>query len=75
MDKMEIMQGIIEENIEWFWNNDTLVDCETNTMKLWNGFKVWCMQNCMEIFNDTEESVIDKLIDKNYPNWIDKKVF
>lgn len=74
MDKMEILQGIIQENIEWFWNNDPFVDSETNMAKLWDGFKVWCVQNCLEIFNDLEESVVDRLVDQNYSNWKDKQI-
>ena len=74
MDKMEILNGIIEENIDWFWNNDPLVSCETNMTKLWNGFKVWCVQNCMEIFDSLGETVIEKAVDQNYSNWVDKKI-
>jgi len=75
MDKMEILQGIIEENIEWFWHNDSLVSHETNMGKLWDGFKVWCVQNCLEIFNDLEESVVDRLVEQNYSNWVNKQIF
>lgn len=75
MDKIEILNGIIEENIEWFWNNDSIVDCETNTMNLWKAFKSWCMQNCTEVFDDLEESIIEKAIDNNFDIWIDKKIF
>jgi hypothetical protein len=75
MDKMEILQGIIEENIEYFWNNDPIIDYETNMTKLWNAFKIWCMQNCLEIFNTLEESTIEKMIDKSYSNWTNKKPF
>lgn len=75
MDKMEILNGIIEENIEWFWSNDPMVDRETNMSKLWDAFKVWCVQNCMEIVNGLEESIIDRAVDRNYNNWLDKKIF
>ena len=75
MDKLEILNGIIEENIEWFWNNDPIVSYETNTMKLWDAFKVWCVQNCAEIFDNLEESIIEKIIDNNFDSWIDKKIF
>ena len=74
MDKMEILQGIIEENIEWFWYNDPLVDCEFDMSKLWDGFKVWCTQNCLEVFSDLDESVVDKAVDNNYHNWENKKI-
>ena len=73
MNKMEILQGIIEENIEWFWGNDSLVSYETDITKLWNGFKVWCVQNCLEIVNGLEESVVDKAVERNYSNWLDRK--
>lgn len=75
MDKMEILNGIIEENIDWFWNNDSIVSYETNMSKLWDAFKVWCVQNCLEVISGLEESIIDKAVDKNYNNWLDKKIF
>ena len=75
MDKVEILNGIIEENIDWFWNNDPLVDCETNMEKLWKGFKAWCIQNCLEVVDGAEESVISKAVDRNYSNWADKQMF
>ena len=75
MDKMEIFQGIIEENIEWFWHNDPMVDYETDTEKLWNGFKTWCVQNCLEVFDDIEESVVAKMVEANYSNWLEAKWF
>jgi hypothetical protein len=67
---MEILQGIIEENIDWFWNNDSIVDHETNMSKLWDAFKVWCVQNCKEIFDDLDETIIDEAVDQNYNKWI-----
>lgn len=73
-EKMEILQGIIEENIDYFWNNDSIVSYETNMRKLWDAFKVWCMQNCTELFDDIEESIIDNLIDQNYYSWVDKHI-
>lgn len=75
MDKLEILNGIIEENIEWFWNNDSIVSCETNMSKLWEAFKVWCMQNCLEIFNDLDETIVENAVDKNYSNWVNKQIF
>lgn len=73
-NKLEMLNGIIEENIEWFWNNDSIVSYETSKSKLWNAFKVWCIQNCMEIFDGLDESVVEKAVDKNYDNWLDKKI-
>lgn len=75
MDKIEVLNGIIGENIEWFWNNDSIVSYETNMSKLWDAFKVWCVQNCLEIFNDLDESVVEKTIEENYSNWISKQIF
>lgn len=75
MDKIEILNGIIEENIDWFWNNDSIVDCETNMSKLWDAFKVWCVQNCMEVIGNIDEIIVDKAVDRNYNNWLDKKIF
>lgn len=75
MDRMEILQGIIEENIEWFWNNDPIVDRETNMTKLWDAFKVWCVQNCLEIMDSLGKHVAERAVDRNYNNWLDKKIF
>ena len=75
MDKMEILNGIIEENIDWFWGNDSIVSYETNMEKLWSAFKVWCVQNCLELFDNLDESVIEKAVDRNYNNWLDKQIF
>ena len=72
---MKILQGIIEENIEWFWGNDSIVSYETNISKLWSAFKVWCVQNCMEVLDNLDESIISKVVDRHYHNWLDKKIF
>lgn len=70
MNKIEKINEIIQENIQFFWNNDPLVlDYETEAIILWDGFKVWCMQNCLEVFDDLEESVIEEVINNNYTNW------
>lgn len=75
MDKIEILNGIIEENIDYFWNNDSIASYETDIIKLWDAFKVWCVQNCKELFNNLDESVIEKAVDRNYNNWLDKQIF
>lgn len=75
MDKMEILQGIIEENIDWFWNNDSIVSYETNMMKLWEAFRVWCVQNCSEVLGNLDISIIERAVARNYNNWLDKKIF
>ena len=75
MDKMEILQGVIEENIEWFWGNDSIVSYETDMSKLWNAFEVWCVQNCKEIFDNLKESIIKKAVDRSYNDWVNKKIF
>lgn len=84
MNKMELLQGIIEDNIEWFWSedniewfwsNDPMVSYETDMMKLWDAFKVWCVQNCLEVLSYFEESVVEKAVDENYSNWVDKQIF
>lgn len=74
MDKIKILNGIIEENIEWFWNNDPIVSYETDIIKLWDAFKVWCVQNCLEVVDGLEESIVEKAVDKSYSNWADKKL-
>ena len=73
MDKTKVLNGIIEENIDWFWNNDSIVSYETDMIKLWDAFKVWCVQNCLEVLDGVEESIVNKVIDQNYNNWVDKK--
>ena len=75
MDKMEILNGINEENIDWFWNNDSIVSYETDMIKLWDAFKVWCVQNCLEVLDGLDESIIDKEVDRNYNNWLNKQIF
>lgn len=75
MDKMEILNGIIEENIEWFWSNDSIVSYETNMSKLWNAFKVWCVQNCLEVVSGLDKAIVDKEVDRSYNHWLNKKVF
>lgn len=75
MNKMEILNGIIEENIDWFWNNDSIVSYETDMTKLWNAFKSWCVLNCMEVVDGLSEAVIDEVVDENYNNWLDNKPF
>lgn len=75
MDKMEILNGIIEENIDWFWNNDPIVSCETNMMKLWDAFSVWCIENCLEVFSDLGEAVVSEAVNKNYSTWASKQIF
>lgn len=74
MNKIEILNGIIEENIEWFWNNDSIVSYETDTMKLWCAFKTWCVQNCLEVVDGLDEHVVDKAVDRHYSAWADKKI-
>ena len=75
MGKIEILQGIIEENIDWFWGNDPIVSYETNIEKLWNAFKAWCLPNCLEVVDGLEESIVDKVIDSNYSIWCEKQIF
>ena len=75
MDKIEILQGIIEENIEWFWNNDSIVSYETDMMKLWDAFKNWCVPNCLEVVSGLDESIVSKVVDSNYSNWWEKQIF
>lgn len=73
MNKMKILQGIIEENIEWFWSNDSLVSYETDVTNLWNGFKAWCVQNCLEVLDGLDESLVDRTVEYNYSNWLNRK--
>lgn len=63
------LHNIIKENVKWFWNNDPMVEYETDMEKLWNAFKVWCVQNCKEIFDNLDESCIECEIDSHYYFW------
>lgn len=72
---MEILQGIIEENIDWFWNNDSIVSYETNMEKLWDAFKAWCVPNCLEVVDGLDESIVSKVVNSNYSNWWEKQIF
>lgn len=69
MNELKELKEIINENIEWFWNNDPMLEYETDIQKLWNGFKVWCIQNCKECFENLEDSVIEKEVDNSYFDW------
>lgn len=66
---MEKLQNIINENIEWFWNNDPMLEYESNTEELWNGFKLWCIPNCKENFEDMDESIIEEAVNASYDTW------
>lgn len=71
----KILNGIIEDNIEWFWHNDPMLDYETNMTKLWNGFKVWCVENCLELFDNLDKAYVEKIVDNNYSKWTEGKWF
>ena len=71
MDK-SILQDIINENIEYFWDNDPIVDIETNSIKLWDAFKAWCVQNCMEVTGFSKHTV-EKSVNENYNTWLSFK--
>ena len=66
---MEDLKNIISENIEWFWANDPLVENETDIDKLWNGFKLWCIPNCKENFDNLDETIIEEEVNNNYLEW------
>ncbi len=68
------LHNIIKENMEWFWENDSIVEYETDITKLWNAFKVWCIQNCKEIFSNLDESCIECEIDSHYYFWKDRQL-
>ena len=71
---IENLQNIINENIEWFWNNDPMLEYESNVDELWNGFKLWCVQNCMEVCEENnmpmKESFVERLVLDNFDNWL-----
>lgn len=63
------LRNIIKENIEWFWNNDPMLEYESNTEKLWDGFKLWCIPNCKENFEGMDESIIEEFVNKSFDIW------
>lgn len=71
MERHVELNKTIQENIQFFWNNNPLVlDYELETAILWNGFKVWCTQNCLENFDNLERSFVEEAINNNYANWV-----
>ena len=71
---MENLRNIINENIEWFWSNDPMLEYESNIEELWNGFKLWCVPNCKENFENLDESVIEAEVNNSYLNWKEKQL-
>lgn len=66
---MEKLQNIIDENIKYFWENDPILENETEELKLWDAFKLWCIPNLQENFEDLDKSFIEKVVNKNFDNW------
>ena len=66
---MEDLRNIIAENIEWFWENDPMTEYETDISKLWEGFYVWCNNNCKDIFGEEYEDLIHYEIVRQYSSW------
>lgn len=64
------VEKIIDSNIEWFWNNDPMLEYETNTEKLWLAFREWCIQNCKEVCKGLTESFIEQEVDDKYSSWM-----
>ena len=60
---MNELHNILKENIDWFWNNDPIVETETDLSILWEAFKDWCAPNCLEIFDTFDEETILKEIE------------
>lgn len=69
---MERLKKIISENIEWFWKNDPMLEYESNIEELWTGFKLWCIPNCKENFENLEESIIEAEVNNSYAEWKEK---
>ena len=70
---MEDLQNTIIGNIDWFWGNDGMPIYETDMEKLWNGFKIWCVQNCMENFSSLAKYIVEKVVSNNYDLWLERK--
>lgn len=71
---MNELHNIIKENMEWFWKNDSIVEHETDITKLWNAFKVWCIQNCKEVFENLDEAFIECEVDVHYYYWEERHI-
>ena len=63
------LQNVINENIEWFWKNDPCLEYESNINELWKYFKLWCIPNCKENFEDMDEAIIEAEVNKSYDAW------
>lgn len=66
---MKNLMNVIRENIKWFWSNDPMLEYESNTKELWNGFKLWCIPNCKENFENLDESIIEEAVNNSYFEW------
>lgn len=78
------LKNIINENIEWFWNNDSSVWCddggvfkdeptiitELNVKEIWDYFKTWCFYNIKDNDMSIEDSIVNEAIDNSYENWL-----
>lgn len=65
------MEEIIQENIEYFWSFDPLVGCENDTQKLWEGFKSWCVQDLIDVFDGISEEDAVIAVETKYQEWLD----
>ena len=67
------LKEIIRSNIEWFWNNDPLVENEANIDNLWVGYKLFCLQNCTEVLEEVPENQIIQKINDMYDEWLEAR--
>lgn len=62
-----LLKEIVKENIEWFWNNDPIVDSNANDFDVWEAFRAWCVQNLMEL--GVSKRTAEKETNKGYCFW------
>ena len=70
------LENMINENIEFFWNNDSSIWCddggvfkdeptiitEFNVKEIWSYFKAWCYYNIKECYFEKNKIIKDRIV-------------
>ena len=76
------LENIINENIEWFWDNDSSIWCddggvfkdepttitEFNVKEIWGYFKTWCYYNIKDNCLERNETIEDSIVNETIDN-------
>ena len=76
------LENIINENIEWFWDNDSSIWCddggvfkdepttitEFNVKEIWGYFKTWCYYNIKDYCLERNETIEDSIVNETIDN-------